>query len=401
MPKRWIVVFMSITLLTALIGIPPALAEEGKAPATPPAQVPADPPGLTLYTRYPAQEAAIGETVTFGLTLRDGTAPEIVRLNFQDLPEGWTASFRGGGRVVEAAYVEPANDATVDLKVEPPKDVKAGSYKFMVIAQDDAKEQVKLPIELTIKDKLPPTMGFDIELPTLIGTPDTTFRYNATLKNEGDADLSVNLLADAPKEFQVSFKLNSQDVTSIPLAANETKHLSIEAKAFSDIEAGDYPIKVTVQGGETQAEASLTAKVTGQSELSVSAPDGRLSAQAYVGGITPIKLVVQNTGSAPARTIALSASQPAGWKVDFDPKQIDEIPSGQQVEVTANIQPTDQAVAGDYVVTMKAQPQDGAAKSADFRITVLTSTLWGIVGVGLIAVAVAVVGVAVSRFGRR
>jgi uncharacterized membrane protein len=110
---------------------------------------------------------------------------------------------------------------------------------------------------------------------------------------------------------------------------------------------------------------------------------------------------VQNTGSAPARNIALSASQPAGWKVDFEPKQIDEIPNGQQVEVTANIQPTDQAVAGDYVVTVKAQPQDGASKSADFRITVLTSTMWGIVGVGLIAVAVAVVGVAVSRFGRR
>ena len=50
---------------------------------------------------------------------------------------------------------------------------------------------------------------------------------------------------------------------------------------------------------------------------------------------------------------------------------------------------------------MLAQPQDGAAKTADFRITVMTSTLWGIVGVGLIAVAVVVVGLAVMRFGRR
>jgi uncharacterized membrane protein len=393
MQKRWTVVFLAVVLLTTLVVVPSALADTG--------QNPADPPGLTLYTRYPAQEAAIGESITFSLTLRDGTQPEIVRLNLQDLPEDWTATFRGGGRVVESAYVEPQNDATIDLKVEPPKDIKAGSYKFMVIAQGDKNDKVNLPIELNIKDKLPPSLGFEIELPTLRGTPDTTFRYNATLKNDGDADLAVNLLAEAPKEFQVSFKLSGQDVTSIPLAANETKHLSIEAKAFTEIAAGDYPIKVTVQGGDAQAETDLMAEVTGQSELSVSAPDGRLSAQAYVGSKTPIKLVVQNTGSAPARNIALSASQPAGWKVDFEPKQIDEIANGQQVEVTANIQPTDQAVAGDYVVTVKAQPQDGASKSADFRITVLTSTMWGIVGVGLIAVAVAVVGVAVSRFGRR
>jgi uncharacterized membrane protein len=32
---------------------------------------------------------------------------------------------------------------------------------------------------------------------------------------------------------------------------------------------------------------------------------------------------------------------------------------------------------------------------------VVTSTLWGVAGIALIAVAVAAVGMAVSRFGRR
>jgi uncharacterized membrane protein len=53
------------------------------------------------------------------------------------------------------------------------------------------------------------------------------------------------------------------------------------------------------------------------------------------------------------------------------------------------------------VVTIRATPEDGPAKPAEFRITVLTSTMWGMVGVGLIAVAVVVVGLAVMRFGRR
>ena len=43
----------------------------------------------------------------------------------------------------------------------------------------------------------------------------------------------------------------------------------------------------------------------------------------------------------------------------------------------------------------------GESSNADFRITVTTSTLWGIVGVGIIAVALLVLLGAVARFGRR
>lgn len=135
--------------------------------------------------------------------------------------------------------------------------------------------------------------------------------------------------------------------------------------------------------------------------MTITAPDGRLSGEAYAGKETPLKLVVRNTGSAPARNIELSASQPSGWSVVFEPQQIAEIPTDQQVEVTAKVQPTEKAVAGDYVVTVRAHPEGGASESAEFRITVLTSTLWGVVGIALIAVAVVVVGLAVMRFGRR
>jgi uncharacterized membrane protein len=145
----------------------------------------------------------------------------------------------------------------------------------------------------------------------------------------------------------------------------------------------------------------LTAEVTGQSQLLVTAPDGRLSGQANAGRETPLKVVVRNNGSAPARGIELTSSAPNGWAVSFEPQQIAEVPADQQVEVTANIRPADNAVAGDYMVTVRATPADGAVKSADFRITVMTSTLWGVVGIILIAIAVGVVAMAVMRFGRR
>jgi uncharacterized membrane protein len=43
----------------------------------------------------------------------------------------------------------------------------------------------------------------------------------------------------------------------------------------------------------------------------------------------------------------------------------------------------------------------GASANADFRVTVLTSTLWGVAGLGVIGAAVIVLAVAVTRYGRR
>ena len=58
------------------------------------------------------------------------------------------------------------------------------------------------------------------------------------------------------------------------------------------------------------------------------------------------------------------------------------------------------AVATLHDLTDRANGR-GESASADFRITVTTSTLWGIVGVGIIAVALLVLLGAVARFGRR
>lgn len=365
-----------------------------------------DPPeGLTVFTNYPAQASEIGEIVTFPLTLRiTGSLPQVVRLEMGEAPEGWTATFRGSGRIIQAVYVdtgvESTKEASADLRLEPPKDVSPGTYRFVVVARG-AGVEAELPIELAVQEKLPPSLGLDVELPTLKGSPTTTFRYQATLKNDGDQDLTVNMGADAPEGFLVSIKSSSQEVTSLPLKANESKRLDIEVKLPPQVPAGQYPLTVRAQGGEAQAMLELTAEVTGQPELSVTAPEGRLSGQAYAGRETPLKIVLENTGSADARSVELSSSEPSGWAVAFEPKQVAEIPPGQQVEVTAKILPAEKAVAGDYMLTVRARPQDGTSQSVDFRITVLTSTLWGVAGMALIAVAVVVVGLAVVRFGRR
>jgi len=392
MRRLWTCLALLTVVWLALSAPVPVGAQSG--------QQPGESADLVLLTSYPSQVIGMDENVDITLKLRTTTTPRVARLAMQQIPEGWKATFRGGGKVIQSVYVEPGQEASVSLKLEPPADVAAGTYRFVVTARGEG-AVAELPLELTVQEKLPPSLSLEVELPTLKGRPDTTFRWDATLKNEGDEDLSVNLLSDAPTGFLVTFKLTGQEVTSLPLEANQSKRLSIEARPYVDLPAGSYPITVRAQGSEAEATLSLTAEVTGQPELKVTAPDGRLSGRAYAGQETPLKIIVQNIGTAPARAVELSATEPSGWSVQFEPKQINEIAVNTQVEVTAKIRPADKAVAGDYMVTLRASPKDSASASADFRITVLTSTLWGLVGLALIAVAVGVVAVAVLRFGRR
>ncbi len=393
-----LLVIVSLAILTTPLTVYAQATTPAANPAT--AATPAATPApLAIFTNYPSQVVGLGETATLPLKVRSGT-PGTVDLSVENAPAGWTVSFRGGNRIVSSTYADGVNDATVDLRVETPADAKAGVVNFSVVAKS-GDQTATLPLALTVQEKLPPKLSLTTELPTLRNKPGSSFRYDTSLKNEGDEDLTVDLSADATPGFNISFSLNGQDVTSVPLAAGETKHISVQAASLDNVASGAYPLKVRAQGGEAVAELPLSAEVVGTAEIMVTTPDGRLSGEAVAGKTTPFKIIVANPGSAPANNISVSATAPNGWTATVDPKEIAQIAPGDQTEVTANIAPSEKAVAGDYVVSVSARPTDGSAKNVDLRITVTTSTMWGIVGVGLIALAVAAVGIVVSRFGRR
>ena len=141
-------------------------------------------------------------------------------------------------------------------------------------------------------------------------------------------------------------------------------------------------------------------EISGQGRLSLAAKDGRLSGEAQVGKIADYTLVVSNDGTAPLEEVELSGSAPTNWKVEFNPKTIPSVAPNEKKEVQVSVTPSDKTIAGDYVASFRANAK-GESSNADFRITVTTSTLWGIVGIGIIAVALLVLLGAVARFGRR
>jgi uncharacterized membrane protein len=157
---------------------------------------------------------------------------------------------------------------------------------------------------------------------------------------------------------------------------------------------------VTVSAEDANAKTELSLEVVGQPRLTISGRDGLVSARAEAGVQSTVPLTILNDGSAPADNIELSGSAPTGWKIEFNPKTVDAIPAGKDAEVQVVITPTAKSLAGDYMATLRASSR-GETATTQYRVTVGTSTLWGMAGVGIIGAALLLVVGAVARFGRR
>jgi uncharacterized repeat protein (TIGR01451 family) len=366
-------------------------------------EVAAKPAGLWLTTHYPEFSAQAGKDVSVDLDLSNhGLPPQRVELGVDGLPDGWKWQIDGGGKPIGAAIA--GSDDTVDLtlKLTPPAKAEDGKpIAFTVSAKGDG-QALQLPMQVTLTSIEPARLTMEPKLPALRGTAKSSFDYDVTLKNEGQEDSTVNLLSKAPDGFQVTFKegYGSQELTSLPVKAGESKDLKVSVQPPDTTSAGQYPVTVAAAAGDISANANLLLDITGRPSVSLSGPQGRLSGDATAGQERTFTFTLENSGSAPARDVALSATPPSGWKVTFNPEKVENIEPGQTASVGVSMTPSAQAIAGDYMVSLRANGS-GASDSASFRVTVRTSTLWGVTGLGVIGAAALMLAFAVTRYGRR
>lgn len=151
--------------------------------------------------------------------------------------------------------------------------------------------------------------------------------------------------------------------------------------------------------GDTLSE-ELSVVITGSYSMVLSTPSGLLSADASAGGETPVTLTLTNTSNTDLQNINLSSSAPDGWNVTFSESTVDLLEAGAAKEITAYITADEDALSGDYVVSISAKNSE-TADTAEFRISVKTDTVWGIVGVVLILAVVGGLGWVFHKYGRR
>ena len=380
-------------LLLVLIFSPIAFAAE-----PPPSEI----KGLWLTTDYPAATVRAGEETRFNLSLvNHGLAPQRASLAVENAPQGWIVELRGGGRAVAAALVDYNAKASLELKLKVPREAKPGKHTLIVKATTPERSY-ELPFMLTVDTETEAALTAEPKLPTLRGTPKSTFDFRVAVKNESAENTLVTLAAQAPRGFQVTFKegYGSQELTSLPMKAGESKDLAVDIKPPQSVPAGQYPVTVHLTSERANIATKLVLDITGQPSVALTGENDRLSGEANAGTEKRFNFVVRNTGSAEARNLAFNATPPSGWKVNFEPKELPLLAPNSEEKVAALVTPSEKALAGDYMVAVRASG-DGISEALHYRVTVTTSTMWGIVGLGVIAASVLVLLGAVGKFGRR
>lgn len=358
--------------------------------------------GFWLTTPHPELSIRPGETDSIPLTLRNANLPpQRAGLEVSGVPSDWKWALKGGNSDISAVIVSPDSSEDVKLELTPPPGAKGARIPISVKARYGS-ETADLPLAISLSDA--PLGGFVLkpDLPGLKGTARSTFSFKVTVTNNGAQESLVNFAADVPEGFTTRFKrgYGSEEITGLPIKSGASEDITLDVTPARGAPAGTYPVTMAVKGGDLTAKTDLAIAISGEPDIALAGPQERLSGEAVAGKEASFPFTVTNSGSAPATALEVSASVPSGWKAEIEPKLIDTLPPNATSEVAVKITPSEKAIAGDYMVTVRAAG-GSASQSAQFRVTVNTSTVWGIAGLGVIAAAALVLGLAVLRYGRR
>jgi uncharacterized membrane protein len=363
--------------------------------------------GLTVTTTYPTIEVDPGGTATFPLTVTS-SAIERVDLTVTGTPADYKASFRGGGSIVDSVTTTAADkDApALELQVKVPATATPGNTTLTVTAKSST-ETITLPLDVKISDTGGGQVSLSAQTPALRGSTSDDFSFSVTLSNDTAQEVEFTFAAQGPAGWTVDARPSgaAQAATAV-VAAGGTSTATVTAKAPADAAAGVYPLAVSATGGSYQASTPLQVELTGSYSMQLATSNDRLNTQATAGTASNLSLKITNTGSAPLVGVTVTGTPPADWKVTFDPPTVATIAPQGVAAVTAIITPASNAVAGDYVLTFTADAagtgtQGATTDTVDIRTTVETSSLWGFVGLALIAFVVIGLLLVFRRYGRR
>lgn len=352
---------------------------------------------VTLYTPYTRISVSPGESVDYSIdVINDSKEIQNKDISISGIPGGWTYILTSGGYKISQIAVLPGEKKSLSLKVDVPYQVNKGNYRFKITAGDES----SLPLVISISEKGSYETEFTTDQPNMQGASTSTFTFRTILKNRTANQQLYALMADASRGWSVTFKADYKQVTSVELASNTTKEITVDITAPSQIEAGTYQIPVKAQTYSTSAILPLEVVITGSYAIELSTPTGLLSSEITAGEEKRIELIVRNTGSSILTGINLNASTPSFWNVVFESKKIDKLLSGKEEKVIATVKAYKKAIPGDYVLNMEAQTPETTAKAV-FRMSVQTSMLWGWIGILIIAAALGSVFYLFRKYGRR
>jgi uncharacterized membrane protein len=354
--------------------------------------------GLTLTTQFPDITVSPGTQASFTISVKTTTAARVA-LSLTGAPATWNAALHGGGFVVNAVETNGKDSTDVRLDINVPAD--ASGTTNMTVTGTSGGSIVTLPLSVIVSANAAGEVTVTPDYTQLKGAASSSFTFNLTISNQKAQDLTYTATGQGPDGWTVNVTLTGQSqAVSGTVKANGTANVAVQVTAATSAAAGSYNAQVVATVGGQQFPITLEVDLTGSYSLSLSTPTQLLSGHGPSGSVTQQSFTITNTGTAPVTNVAMSVTPPTNWKVDFSPATIASIAVGTPVTVIANITPSGDAIAGDYSLTFDARGKEASA-TTDFRFTVETSLVGGIIGAVLIVAAVGGLLWVFRRYGRR
>lgn len=353
--------------------------------------------GVILYTPYTKISVSPGESITYSVdVINKSGGLKSADILLAGLPKDWTYELKSEGWSVSQLSVLPGEKKSFQLQLQVPLKINKGSYRFVL----QAKGLNQLPLTVNVSRQGTFETEFTTTQPNIEGAASSTFTYNATLRNRTADNQLYALNAYAPPGWNVAFKANYKQVSSVNVEANRTQDITVEVDPPDQLPAGNYKIPVVATTNSTSAQLELQAAITGSYALELTTPQGLLSTSLTAGDDKRIELVVVNKGSAPLKNIDMQSAAPANWEVTFDPKKVESLEPGKTAQVYAVIKADKKAISGDYVTNLEARTPETSSKAV-FRVSVGASMASGWLGAIIILGALSSVYYLFKKYGRR
>jgi uncharacterized membrane protein len=286
----------------------------------------------------------------------------------------------------------------------------------MLLAQEEDAEADEEAVEPEPEPE-PETLDFDITYPEIQAELGEIYEFQFIVTyNAGDEPFGLeeeenekvfDIIVEYPETWFAAATPQYQketEIVAVKLTSGTPETIRVVATPLINLDPGEYEIKVmlksTIEEDPLEGTADFKAIITSTYEMDLKTKSGRLSTDVTSGQDNHYKLLIKNNGSANLENVKITSSEPEGWKIEFDQEEIELLEAGEEVEIDANIKPADKTIAGDYMVTFRANSEN-AEDEVELRITVETPTIWGIVGIAVIVVVIVSVAIVFARLGRR
>ena len=255
-------------------------------------------------------------------------------------------------------------------------------------------------------------LSLSTKYPVLSGPATTEFTFDVELAYIGKESKLFDLKLTGPENYFYTLRQTyggDSDIASVKLDPQRGLTETLRVKASPNIlnlpNPGEYTITLGASSGDITESIDLKIIVTARYGLLLDTTGGILSTQITADKDNFFTINVRNTGTAALEDINIATSvrgAPSNWEVTVDPNEIDSLDAKADKEVKLNIRPPAKTISGDYEITVTAKTEAlNASDDVTIRVTVLTQTVWGWVGVGIVVIVVAGLIAMFMFMGRR